>query len=266
MSLKNLFDRFRESPQKPLRAAAAGYDVATLSKVGGRPVNEDCVGTATLGSRRLLSLADGLGGHGKGDEASRTAVMSAAEVFARGGGDPEAVLTEMFTAAQNGVMERQEKQGNSSVMKTTLSLVIIEGASAWYGHIGDSRIYFFDNRRYDMHTLDHSVPQMLAASGEIKEKDIRGHADRNRLLRVIGIEWDEPRYELADKPRRLYKNDAILLCSDGFWELITERQMQAALTGAGSAEEWLGRMERCVLDAGKGKNMDNYSAVAVIAN
>ncbi len=264
MKLKKLFKRLGQPHRKVLRPAARGFDTATVSKPAGRPVNEDSIGKVETENDGLFIVADGLGGHGKGDEASKTAVAASAEVFAKGGDNPEKLLAEMFDEAQRRVMAKQEALGNTSVMKTTLSLVMIKDATAWYGHIGDSRIYFFDNGRYAFHTLDHSVPQMLVSSGQLRERDIRGHEDRNRLLRVIGIEWDGPRYEIAPKPRELYKNDAILLCSDGFWELITERQMQAALTGARSAQEWLGRMERCVLDTGKGKNMDNYSAVAVM--
>lgn len=47
-------------------------------------------------------------------------------------------------------------------------------------------------------TLDHSVPQMLVAAGEIDEKEIRHHPDRNRLVRVMGMEWDEPKYQVSE--------------------------------------------------------------------
>lgn len=246
------------------RAPAESYDVAVTSMPAGRPVNEDYIGHATDQNRILFALADGLGGHGKGDEASKLAVETSIEVFNQGGELP-GLLETMFQQAQDNVMHRQEETHSSSAMKTTLSLLLLEGDNAWYGHIGDSRIYFFNNRRYDFRTLDHSVPQMLVASGQIKDKDIRGHEDRNRLLRVIGIEWNEPRYDVVQECRKILCNDALLLCSDGFWELVTERQMQTALANAASAQEWLQQMEHCVLSAGKNKHMDNYSAIAIIA-
>ena len=247
-----------------LRPAARGFDIAATSMPAGRPVNEDYIGHAAQAGRSLYALADGLGGHGKGDEASKTAVEAAVRQFDKGG-EPAELLAEMFQQAQDNVMRRQEEFGNANMMKTTLALLLLDGPRAWYGHIGDSRIYFFDNRRYAQRTLDHSVPQMLVSSGQIRERDIRGHEDRNRLLRVIGIEWSEPKYEIAPQPFELYCGDAILLCSDGFWELITERQMQSALKDALSANEWLRKMERIVLAAGEKKEMDNYSAIAIIA-
>lgn len=74
-------------------------------------------------------------------------------------------------------------------MKTTMVLLLISGNRAYWGHIGDSRLYYFKKNKMITRTLDHSVPQMLVNTGEIKEKDIRGHEDRSRLLRVVGSPW-----------------------------------------------------------------------------
>ena len=93
-----------------------------------------------------------------------------------------------------------------------------------WGHVGDSRLYYFKNGRIVKRTLDHSVPQMLVAAGEIDEKEIRHHPDRNRLVRVMGMEWDEPKYQVSE-PMPEEPGQAFLLCSDGFWENIEEEQI-----------------------------------------
>lgn len=147
-------------------------------------------------------------------------------------------------------------------MKTTLVLLMIDENNLLWGHIGDSRLYQFKNKKYVLHTPDHSVPQMLVKAGEITEKEIRGHADRNRLLRVMGIEWEYPQYEIA-AIQKAEKQMNFLLCSDGFWELIEEKEMVKALKKAKSSKEWLDIMEQKILKNGKGKQMDNYSAIAV---
>ena len=59
---------------------------------------------------------------------------------------------------------------------------------------------------------------MLVAAGEIDEKEIRHHPDRNRLVRVMGMEWDEPKYQVSE-PMPEEPGQAFLLCSDGFWEI-----------------------------------------------
>ena len=87
------------------------------------------------------------------------------------------------------------------------------------------------------HTLDHSVPQMLAAIGEIKENEIRHHPDRNRLLRVLGTEMEEPRHQKSEWMEK-QTHQAFLLCSDGFWELINEKKMEWCLKWAKSPEQW----------------------------
>ena len=114
-------------------------------------------------------------------------------------------------------------------------------------------------------TLDHSIPQMLVMSGEITESEIRNHPDRNILLRVMGAEWDGPAYELL-KPVPLRKCQAMLLCSDGFWELIDEACMCDCLKKSNSVEEWMAYMSEIVKINGKDKDMDNYTAVAVWVN
>lgn len=111
-------------------------------------------------------------------------------------------------------------------------------------------------------TLDHSIPQMLVLSKDIKESEIRNHPDRNIVLRVMGIEWDEPMFDLM-KPVPLKKCRAFLLCSDGFWELIEEKDMCALLKTSATVEDWLSSMVQVVKESGKDRNMDNFSAIAV---
>jgi serine/threonine protein phosphatase PrpC len=110
--------------------------------------------------------------------------------------------------------------------------------------------------------MDHSVPQMLTAMGEIKEKDIRHHEDRNKLLRVMGAEWGKSNYEI-DAPVSLVSGDAFLLCSDGFWEWVDEKMMIKLLRRSRRPQQWLSEMEKHVQRNGAKANMDNYSAVAV---
>ena len=103
---------------------------------------------------------------------------------------------------------------------------------------------------------------MLVLARDIKEKQIRNHPDRNRLLRVMGIEWEKPMYELAE-PKKLGDYQAFLLCSDGFWELIDEKQMGKLLKSSSTVEEWMQSMVQVVRSNGTGKNMDNYTAIAL---
>lgn len=235
-------------------------DYDSVSLRGGRKVNEDFVGGIKLGREGYcFCLADGLGGHGNGDKASKTAVYSMLRYIKK---NPSQNLADSFETAQSAVLELQKKTGLG--MKTTLTALLISENRVSYGHIGDSRIYFFRGGELISVTKDHSVPQMLVAMGEIKPEDIRFHPDRNRLLSVIGEVWDRPRYSIDATGLELVYGDAFLLCSDGFWEYIVESEMISALKAAKNASEWVDSMRETVEKNSVGADSDNYSAVAVI--
>jgi serine/threonine protein phosphatase PrpC len=227
---------------------------------GDRENNEDSVGVTDNGGNFCFALADGLGGHGGGEFASAIAVKNVLELFSE---NPDCdVLGMSFENAQKDVSVQQKTDHRYFDMKTTLVALTVCGEKAAWAHIGDSRLYHFSRNRLIEHTKDHSVPQMLVNTGEIKEKDIRGHEDRNVLLRVIGSPWGKHSYDVHT-PVTCKKFDAFLLCSDGFWELIEEKRMLKLLKKAESVGDWLDSMVDEVRSEGKGKDMDNNSAIAV---
>lgn len=234
---------------------------ATYSGVGSREVNEDSLGAFEKGSEHCFVLCDGLGGHGMGDVASSLIVDVFKDQFSKSS-DMATFLGPTFQAAQDILMAQQKMKNAGKKMKTTAVAIVHDEKNAYIGHIGDSRVYVFAKNKVKKRTLDHSIPQMLVLSGEIKESEIRNHPDRNIILRVLGIEWEEPMYELMD-PIPLKKCQAFLCCSDGFWELIEEQKMCDLLKESNSVSEWLDKMKNVVLTNGVGKNMDNNSAIAV---
>jgi serine/threonine protein phosphatase PrpC len=219
-------------------------------------------------------LSDGLGGHGKGDLASKFVVSQFARTFEtlaaavgeredREAPDLADMLARCFQDSQDALLAEQARLGCMNEMKATLVALCVSGSRARWGHIGDSRLYRFAKNKIAERTLDHSVPQMLVASGEIREKDIRFHEDRSRLLRVMGTEWNSPKYEISPEAA-ISRGDGFLLCSDGFWEQVREKDMANQRKRSESAREWLESMEKIAVLQGKSGSMDNYSAVAVI--
>ena len=234
---------------------------AVFTDRGDRDINEDSVGVYENEQGSLCILCDGLGGHGMGDAASSLVVQVFESQF-RKNIRADRFLAETFMASQDILLADQIAKNAKRKMKTTAVALVTDGKYAYIGHIGDSRLYIFKDGKVMKRTLDHSIPQMLVLSGELDESEIRNHPDRSTILRVLGIEWDEPMYELM-APVPLKKCDAFLLCSDGFWELIDESQMCSLLETSSSPEEWLESMQKTVKKNGEGKDMDNYSAVAV---
>ena len=246
---------------------------AKYTNIGERADNEDSVMSIyneDIGYSFIV--ADGLGGHGRGKEASNMTVEVFKEQFEEickkisGDDNKEFPMSEYlelsFNKAQQMLEEEQDKIKSPSELKTTgVALTICEDKLMW-GHIGDSRLYLFNNNKLIERTLDHSVPQMLVLAKEIKEKKIRNHPDRNRLLRVLGARNIELKVDYSDI-KDVEECQAFLLCSDGFWECITERKMVKFLRRSKTVEEWLTMMVKEVNKNGKGTNMDNNSAIAV---
>ncbi|MGN1318433.1 MAG: PP2C family protein-serine/threonine phosphatase [Lachnospirales bacterium] len=235
-----------------------------MSKLGKREKNEDYYKIWQGGQRYVFALADGLGGHRKGEVASQVVVDTTVEI-AKHSLDDESLLDKCFMEGQKNLFEEQKRNNLVHDMKTTQVVLYVNNDTAMWAHIGDSRLYHFRNgivTRMVERTMDHSVVQNMALAGQIKEKNIRFHEDRNVLLRVMGIDWDVPKYTKS-KSVHLKKNDSFLLCSDGFWEWIDEKQMMNCLKKAQSPEIWVKMMEQIIIKNVGDKNCDNYTAIAV---
>lgn len=233
-----------------------------FTSLGSRPVNEDSAAVFENSLGKCYVLCDGLGGHGMGDAASQLVVSKIGEQFAECDNISE-FIPMAIEYAQEQLLVQQECLHAQMKMKTTVVVIVTDDKNAYIGHVGDSRAYVFYKNKVKFRTLDHSIPQMLVLTKEIKESEIRHHPDRSLLLRVMGTEWDEPKYEI-EKPAALKKCQAFLLCSDGFWELIDEQQMCQTLKNSKSVDEWMGSMTQIIEANGKGTDMDNYTAIAVL--
>ena len=234
---------------------------ALVSEPGTRTVNEDSVILREEGNCLLLVVADGLGGHEKGEIASRH-VCGYIEKNFNFEAPPVEELGRVIGGAQKSLLELQKNEKTVNAMKTTVVVLTVRGDRAYFAHVGDSRGYLFDKRRKYIRTLDHSVPQMLVLTGEIREKEIRYHAERSSLLRVLGSPWEKDVFEISSG-MEIRNGISFLLCSDGFWELVDEKDMMRCLKKSDTPEEWLGRMTEIIRRNGEGKEMDNYTAGAV---
>lgn len=239
-------------------------DYATFSAIGDKNKNEDAVRVFVNQplSAYGFALADGLGGHGNGDVASTFVVDCVGAVIENTDQIRDELIAQCFEIAQEMLLDEKETTGLMSI-QTTLVLLLMTGSRVWWGHVGDSRLYHFRKGKLLSRTLDHSVPQMLALQGQIKEKEIRRHAQRNMLLRALGTEWEDDFYEIDAVNLEMQKGDSFLLCSDGFWDWIDEKTMSRILKQDGSAFDLLQEMRTIVEAAGAGQDMDNFSAILV---
>lgn len=239
-------------------------EYATVTEIGNKEHNEDAVKVYV--NQPLFTygfvLADGLGGYGNGEIASNCVAECMGAAIENTSSIEGIFIDECFDTAQRILMEEKEIRGLPSIKTTAVLLLITDKVAKW-GHIGDSRLYHFRDGKQLSRTMDHSVPQMLVLSGQIKEKDIRHHPDRSVMLRAMGSEWSMPEYEIDQREIPIEKGDSFLLCSDGFWELIEEKTMMKILKKDLTTHEMLDEMVEEVKINGQGLEMDNYSAILV---
>lgn len=234
---------------------------AIFTNQGDREYNEDYAIFTENGEQKLFVLCDGLGGHGMGDQASQL-VCSAFMSMLSEGFSSEEFLETAFQAAQDALLSTQIALHATMKMRTTAVACLIDHKKVYIGHVGDSRCYLFRHGKVKTRTLDHSIPQMMVLTKKIPESAIRHHPQRNIVLKAMGEKWEQPQYSLM-KPFSLGRNDVFLLCSDGFWELIEEKDMCRLLKEAKNPSEWLEKMAAVVQENGAELNMDNYTAIAV---
>jgi len=238
-------------------------EISVLSKPGGRAANEDAYGFWAGDGVCFCVVCDGAGGQGGGDVASKLAVSTALAWFQEAPECSPAAIEAALASANRAIMQQQGTEPRLANMRATAVVLAVDAsnrAAAW-GHLGDSRLYWFRERRVAAQTKDHSVVQNMVDAGYLKAEDLRGADRRSALFAALGqTENFEP--ALDQCTHALADGDAFLLCTDGFWEYIEESAMERALDAATSAEHWLRSMEGQVVARG-GETQDNYSALAV---
>jgi serine/threonine protein phosphatase PrpC len=238
-------------------------EISVLSKPGGRPCNEDAFGFWASAGVCFCVVCDGAGGQGGGDVASKLAVSTALAWFQNVPECSGSAIESALGSANRAIMDHQESETRLANMRATAVVLAVDAAhrTAAWGHLGDSRLYCFRDHQVVAKTKDHSVVQNLIDAGYMKQEDLRTAENRSRLWAALGQEENfEP--AVARSAFRLADGDAFLLCTDGFWEFLEECDMERALDGAATAEQWLRTMEAQVIGRGS-PTQDNYSALAV---
>jgi serine/threonine protein phosphatase PrpC len=235
-----------------------------LSRVGGRELNEDSYGFLEMNQAACWVVADGLGGHRGGETASKVAVDAVLASFRANQIFSAASLQTHLEQAQQAVLRAQKDQPTLSTMRTTIVILLSDSQRMLWAHVGDSRLYCLENGHIVTCTKDHSVVQAMVSAGEIPASRIRHHEDRNRLLRCLGNAEADFRPTILPEPRSLTNGMAFLLCTDGFWENVTESEIEVDFAKGDGAKDWLALMEGRLLERATDSD-DNYTAIAIRA-
>src|SRR3954454_3162005 len=214
------------SPGRLLIQAALRTDVGLV-----RSENQD-FGTYTSPSEekdthpggRLLVVADGMGGHRGGATASRLAGETVKAQYLGGESDDvAAALRDALQRANSRIYNEAQANPDLRGMGTTTSALAIKDDLAWFGHVGDSRIYRVRGDEIEQLTDDHSLVATMVREGLLTSKEAETHPRRNVLQRSMGVAED---VEVDVKgPFDVQEGDTFILCSDGLHGLVKEDEM-----------------------------------------
>jgi len=241
-------------------------EVAILSEPGGRQYNEDACGHWHSARHLCCVLADGAGGHGGGDVASRLAVQNLLAAVQAHPNDCGDQLAELVRQTNQTILDRRQAGTRLADMHSTVVCLVVDFIEhrAYWSHAGDSRLYWFRNRRLRSRTLDHSLVQGLVEVGLVEADALRHHPKRSELRSALGARPDELDVSTLPNPAEVAAGDCFLLCSDGLWENLDDRDLDATLASAATPRAWLDELRQRVTVATRGKpGHDNFSAMAL---
>jgi serine/threonine protein phosphatase PrpC len=247
-----------------------GLDTGIQRK--GKP-NEDFV-FATVGCAAhmeetygLFVVADGMGGHARGQDASRLATQTIIDTLfplIRSGQVQENALGNALIDAVNeantAIYKRNRDTTSSRFldqMGTTVTTALVMGPHAFIANVGDSRTYLYrPGVGLRAITHDHSVVAELVASGVISPEEIYRHPERHKILRCLGA---TPTVEVDVFYEQLQDGDILLCCSDGMWEMMRDPQIEQILSSSWlSVEHMAARLMHAALQGG---GLDNIGLV-----
>lgn len=226
-------------PPRPFATPSRRIRIGIASDVGQARTNNQDAALAFMASAEMAGnpppvgfvvVADGMGGHHDGELASAIAVQTLArhiideiviphldgrEYSAEQRTIPE-VLTDSMHAANRAVQEQVPDGG------TTATCAVIRGDLAYIAHVGDSRAYLISEGNIELVTRDHSLVRRLQELGQLTAEEAEVYPHRNVLYRAIG---QGESLEVDAATRRLPPSSSLLLCSDGLWSMVSEKEM-----------------------------------------
>ncbi|CAN5617242.1 protein phosphatase 2C domain-containing protein [soil metagenome] len=205
----------------------------------------------------ILAVADGMGGHERGEVAAKIAIDTLVQRFAEADSDdPVLFIKQAYRAANQTIFDDGSAKGEHNLMGTTLVTAIIRGEDLTVGNVGDSRAYLMRAGRLNQVTTDHSLVAEQVRMGVMTQDEARGSTHKNIVTRAIG---HRERVDVDIFEIKLLPDDRLLLSSDGVHDVLEENEMGEVLS-AFEPDEASRELISRALNAG---SSDNVSAICV---
>jgi serine/threonine protein phosphatase PrpC len=213
----------------------------------------------------LFVIADGIGGHANGQEASRLAIQHIRDVVI------PALLSDVKIDEELSaeLLKDAVQEANRAVCEynhmyktdtgTTVTAALIVGKTISIANVGDSRTYAYSKHNgLTKVTRDHSVVARLVENGSIVAEDVYSHPRRNEIYRSLGhkVALEVDMYSLP-----LERETTLLLCSDGLWEMVRDPDIQEILN---TTLPYSAKASKALVQAAlEGGGHDNISVIVV---
>jgi protein phosphatase len=207
-----------------------GFNCVQFTSAGAeKKFNEDAIESAIVEDGYLALLCDGVGGDFGGELAARIAIKSALYFFNESKNKNYLERIKQVIEESNGfVLSHSPSNSSLQNMATTLEILFVKGNVAYWGHIGDSRIYHLKSKRLHQITKDHSLVQKLLDEGFITHKQAASHSQKNVIMKALGdnkiIEPDISKIVIDQSELNRF-----FICSDGVTNLAGNNELEELL-------------------------------------
>ncbi len=238
-----------------------GHDLRYLGKTGQ---------SSLAGSDYVFAVSDGMGGAKSGEFASRIAVDRITRLMPRGfrlsanglASGFSDILEELFSAIHRDLIKLGQSYEECAGMGATLSLGWVTPEWTYFGHIGDSRMYYLPvEGGLTQLTHDHSHVGWLRRNGKLNEREVRMHPGRNALQQALGAghQFVEPHIgAVGHRP-----GDRFLICSDGLVDGLWDRQIEEIIRTRPAADSGKSPAQQLVEAAVEDSGRDNTTALVI---
>ena len=206
----------------------------------------------------LFILADGMGGHRAGDQASKLFIETLTDYISKNTDAPAVtVFLSGISYANTCVYHRAQSDEGLYGMGTTCVCATISDQFLTVANIGDSRLYLIRDGKMRQVTRDHSLVEELVAAGEIKRDSKEYKKQKHIITKAVGIERDI-RADIFDET--LMPGDYVLMCSDGLTNMLSDRDILSIVKGKGTTGE---KCAKLVKKANRKGGTDNISVILI---
>ncbi|WP_392532396.1 Stp1/IreP family PP2C-type Ser/Thr phosphatase [Nostoc sp. C117] len=211
---------------------------------------------------RFFVVADGMGGHAGGEEASRIATTEIQAYLVanwESSQSSQELLEEALWRANQAILNDQQNHPERADMGTTVVAIIFRASEPpWCAHVGDSRLYRFRESQLEQVTEDHTWVARAIKIGDITSDEARLHPFRHVLSRCLGR---QDLHQIDVQPLDVKIGDRFLLCSDGLTEELVEQKIASCL----QETPWLDKAAISLIEAAKEQGGHDNITVVIVA-